>query len=224
MASSSFFVGFCEWGGTNSPAQGQAGGFKAGDSLHQFLGPCGRVRSPLFPHPCVPLSCPFTERSQLGSSLLPVFLWFRLLELSRRKHKWPMWAYVQDPVLKPRKRLVFPEWFTCVSSGSRWIGTIVFLCGARHSGFQVTLALQLIMRFCEAHSPDAPLRWCGGQLVQDQRWSPHEQRYHRPQYLKLSLHVWRCPTYTRRKIPDPRRLSDQCRKYPSSFFRANVKK
>ena len=154
--SSSLFSGFCEWGGTNSPAQVQAGGFKAGDSLQQFLGPCGTVRSPLFPHPCIPFSCPFTERSQLGSSLLPVFLWFRLLELSRRKRKWPMWVYVQVPVLKPRRKLVFPEWFTCVSFRSRWIGTIGFFCGARHSGFQVTLALQLIVRFCEAHSPDAP--------------------------------------------------------------------
>lgn len=124
--SSSLFSGFCEWGGTNSPAQGQAGGFKAGDSLQQFLGPCGTVRSPLFPHPCIPFSCPFTERSQLGSSLLPLFLWFRLLELSRRNRKWPMWVYVQVPVLKPRRKLVFPEWFTCFSFRSRWIGTIGF--------------------------------------------------------------------------------------------------
>ena len=46
-------------------------------------------------HTCAsPCSEPFTERSQLGSSLLLIFLWPGLLESSRGKYKWLMWAYV----------------------------------------------------------------------------------------------------------------------------------
>ena len=54
-----------------------------------------------------PCSAPFTERSLLGSSLLSIFLWPGLLEPSRRKCKWPTWAYVQDSLLKPRGGIYF---------------------------------------------------------------------------------------------------------------------
>ena len=54
-----------------------------------------------------PCSAPFTERSLLGSSLLSIFLWPGLLESSRRKCKWPTWAYVQDSLLKPRRHIYF---------------------------------------------------------------------------------------------------------------------
>ena len=59
-------------------------------------------------HTCAsPCSAPFTERSLLGSSLLPIFLWPGLLEPSRRKCKLSTWAYVQDSLSKLRR---------CVSS------------------------------------------------------------------------------------------------------------
>ena len=34
-----------------------------------------------------------------------------------------------------------------------------------HSGFQVLLSLQLIMKFCEASHPNTRVRECGGQLI-----------------------------------------------------------
>ena len=59
-------------------------------------------------HTCAsPCPASFTERSLLGSSLLPIFLWPGLLEPSRRKCKWPTWAYVQDSLLKPRGHIYF---------------------------------------------------------------------------------------------------------------------
>ena len=135
-----------------------------------------------------------------------------------------MWAYVQDPVLKPRRRLVFPEWFTCVSSGSWWIGTIGFFlwCSSQWVSGHPGPAVNNEVLWGSFSWCTVEMMW--GSAGAGSEVSPHEQRYRRPQYLKLSLHMWRCPTYTRRKIPDPRRLSEQCRKYPGSFFRANVKK
>ena len=59
-------------------------------------------------HACAsPCSSPFTEMILLGSSLLFIFLWPSLLEPSRRKCKWPTWAYVQDSLLKPRGHIYF---------------------------------------------------------------------------------------------------------------------
>ena len=56
-------------------------------------------------HTCAsPCSALFTERNQLGSSLLLIFLWPGLLEPSRGKCKWPTGAFVQDSLLKLRKR------------------------------------------------------------------------------------------------------------------------
>ena len=58
--------------------------------------------------PCFAL---FTERSQLASWLLLIFLWHGLLESSRRKCKWPTLAYVEDFFLKLRRRHIFPVIF-----------------------------------------------------------------------------------------------------------------
>ena len=75
----------------------------------------------------------------------------------------------------------------------------IMLLSYRPQWFQVLLALQLIMRFCEAGHPDAQVREHGDQLVQNQRRSHHGQRNRRPQELAFSLlwvqifhsHLWR---------------------------------
>ena len=56
-------------------------------------------------HTCAsPCSAPFTERSLLGSSLLPIFLWPDLLEPSRGKCKWSTGVFEQDSLLKLEKK------------------------------------------------------------------------------------------------------------------------
>ena len=79
------------------------------------------------------------------------------------------------------------------------------------------------MRFCEAGHPEAQVRECGDQLVQDQRRSLHGQRNHTRSSRSL-CYVCRCSIHTCGESPYPRRLFYRWRKYPSSFFSASVRK
>ena len=102
--SSSFLSGFCEVRRKVQP-QGQAG-FECGDS-EQFQALVEESGLLLFPHVCLPLSCPlhWKEAIVLFSSAHILMTW--LTEPSRRKCKWPTWAYVQDSLLKPRGGIYF---------------------------------------------------------------------------------------------------------------------
>ena len=61
----------------------------------------------LFPHMCLPLSCPLHWKEPIGlfSSAHILMPW--LTEPSRRKCKWATWAYVQDSLLRPRGDICF---------------------------------------------------------------------------------------------------------------------
>ena len=102
--SSSFLSGFCEVRRKVQP-QGQAW-FEFGDS-EQFQALVEESGLLLFPHVCLPLSCPlhWKEAIVLFSSAHILMTW--LTEPSRRKCKWPTWAYVQDSLLKPRGGIYF---------------------------------------------------------------------------------------------------------------------
>ena len=104
LSSSSFLSGFCEVRRKVQP-QGQAG-FECGDS-EQFQALVEESGPLLFPHVCLPLSCPlhWKEAIVLFSSAHILMTW--LTEPSRRKCKWPTWAYVQDSLLKPRGGIYF---------------------------------------------------------------------------------------------------------------------
>ena len=93
------------WKEEASPPQGQAG-FECGDS-EQFQALVEESGLLLFPHVCLPLSCPlhWKEAIVLFSSAHILMTW--LTEPSRRKCKWPTWAYVQDSLLKPRGGIYF---------------------------------------------------------------------------------------------------------------------
>ena len=104
LSSSSFLSGFCEVRRKVQP-QGQAG-FECGDSEH-FLALVEESGLLLFPHVCLPLSCPlhWKEPIVLFSSAHILMTW--LAEPSRRKCKWPTWPYVQDSLLRPRGGIYF---------------------------------------------------------------------------------------------------------------------
>ena len=105
LSSSSFLLGFCEMRRKVQP-QGQAG-FKCGDS-EQFWALVEESGLLLFPHVCLPLSCPLHWKEPVGlfSSAHILLAW--LTEPARGKCKWPTWAYVQDSLLRPRAD-IFPE-------------------------------------------------------------------------------------------------------------------
>ena len=104
LSSSSFLSGFCEVRRKVQP-QGQAG-FERGDS-EQFRALVEESGLFLFPHVCLPLSCPlhWKEPIVLFSSAHILMTW--LTEPSRRKCKWATWAYVQDSLLRPRGDICF---------------------------------------------------------------------------------------------------------------------
>ena len=100
--SSSFLSGFCEVRRKVQPK----GWFERGDSK-QFQALVEESGLPLFPHVCLPLSCPlhWKEPIVLFSSAHILMTW--LAEPSRRKCKWPTWPYVQDSLLRPRGDICF---------------------------------------------------------------------------------------------------------------------
>ena len=102
LSSSSFLSGFCEVRRKVQP-QGWFERVIQSSSGHLWksqFSSCSHTSA-------FPCSAPFSERSLLGSSLLSIFLWPGLLEPSRRKCKWPTWAYVQDSLLRPRGDIYF---------------------------------------------------------------------------------------------------------------------
>ena len=104
LSSPSFFSGFYEVRRKVQP-QGQVG-FEAGDS-EQFRALLEESGLLLFPHLCLPLSCPLHWKEPVGLFSAAHILMTGLLEPSRRKCKLSTWAYVQDSLSKLRR---------CVSS------------------------------------------------------------------------------------------------------------
>ena len=90
-----------------------------------------------------------------------------LTEPSRRKCKWPTLAYVQDSFLRPR-RDIYSQINLLVAPPEADEQEELFKSkyhDTGHSGFQVLLSLQLIMKFCEAGHPNTHVRERGGQLM-----------------------------------------------------------
>ena len=103
LSSSSFLLGFCEVRKKIQP-QGQVG-FECGDS-EQFWALVEESGLLLFPHMCLPFSCPLHWKEPIGlfSSAHILMTW--LTEPSRRKCKRPTLVYVWDSLLRQEETYI----------------------------------------------------------------------------------------------------------------------
>ena len=100
--SSQAFVKSTKGGGKSSPKARQDLNVEI-PSIRAFVEASGRL---LFPHVCLPLSCPLLWKEPTGLfSAYILMAW--PTEPSRGKCKWPTWAYVQDFLLRPRGDIYF---------------------------------------------------------------------------------------------------------------------